>query len=286
MQKRLNPFAAAAVAFLLASPALAADDAKPGIDTVVAVVNGVDITLGHIAIAKTTLPNEYQQLPAEVLFSGILDQLISQTALSQSFEGEVPTRIRLAIENERRSLIAGEVVEGVMGSAVTKKNLDEAYDAKYAEAEAGEEYNASHILVETQEEAGAIKEEIMAGADFAETARKKSTGPSGPGGGNLGWFGTGMMVPSFEAAVIELEAGEVSDPVETQFGWHVIMLNETRLKAAPALEDVREELEQQIRSEAVQAHIEKLKSMAVVDRSMSENLDPSVMNEIDLTIQP
>lgn len=266
-----------------AAPAFAQDSGTPGADTVVATVNGVEITLGHMAVAKATLPDQYQQLPAEVLFPGILDQLISQTALVQSFDGETPARVRLALDNEHRSLIAGEVVEGIMQNAVTEAALQAAYDARFAGADAGEEYNASHILVETEDEALAIQAELVAGADFGDTAREKSTGPSGPGGGSLGWFGPGQMVPSFEAAVIALRAGEVSDPVQTQFGWHVIKLNETRVKEAPSLDAVRAELEDQLRNEAVQARIDALTSMATVDRSGAEALNPSVLNEIDLT---
>ncbi len=264
-------------------PALAEEQAAPGLETVVATVNGVEITLGHMAVAKATLPDQYRQLPADVLFPGILDQLISQTALVQSFNGEIPDRVRLALENEERSLVAGEVVEGVLAGAVTDAAVQAAYDARFADADAGEEYNASHILVETEEEALAVQAEITAGADFAETAQEKSTGPSGPGGGALGWFGPGQMVPTFEAAVIALRPGEVSDPVQTQFGWHVIKLNETRVKEAPSLDEVRAELEDQIRSEAVQARIAELTEAANVDRSGADGLDPSVLDTLDLT---
>lgn len=286
MQKRLIPFAATAVALLLTGPALAEDAAKPGPETVMATVNGVEITLGHIAIAKATLPQQYQELPSEVLFPGILDQLISQSTLAQSYDGETPARIRLALENEQRSLVAGEVIESIMADAVTPDLLEAAYREQFADAEKGEEYNASHILVETEEAALELKAEIDEGADFAETARAKSTGPSGPSGGNLGWFGAGMMVPTFEAAVISLEVGEVSDPVQTQFGWHVIKLNETRLKEAPPLEEVREELENQIRSDAVQARIEELKSTAIIDRTAGDAMDPGVLDQVDLIAQP
>ena len=153
--------------------------------------------------------------------------------------------------------------------------------AQYIDAEPEPEFNASHILVETKEEADAIKTELDGGADFAELAKEKSTGPSGPGGGSLGWFGPGMMVPAFEEAVAGMEAGSVSEPVETQFGWHVIKLNETRTAEAPALEGVREELETQIRQTKVQEAIESLTEAAEVDRSAAEGIDPSVLNNIE-----
>ncbi len=279
MQKPLTFLASVALAASLALPVAAQDE--PGLDTVVATVNGTDITLGHMIVARATLPEQYQQLPDEVLFTGILDQLVQQTALADTFEGEAPARVTLSIENETRSLIAGEVIEGVMATPVDEDALQAAYDAQYAEADAGEEYNASHILVETEDEAKALKEELDNGADFAELAREKSTGPSGPGGGSLGWFGAGMMVPTFEAAVVEMEPGAVSDPVQTQFGWHVIKLNETRKTKAPELDEVREELELQIRQTVVQSTIEEITAAAEVDRSAAEGIDPTLLKNID-----
>ncbi len=281
MHKHLKILACAALAVSLTTP-VAAQDETPDAQTVVATVNGTEITLGHMIIARATLPEQYQQLPDEVLFKGILDQLVQQTALSQSFDGDLPPRVALSLENERRSLIAGEVVESALKSAVTEEAIKAAYDAKYAEAEPTEEYNASHILVESEEEAKAIKAELDGGADFAQLARDKSTGPSGPGGGSLGWFGPGMMVPSFEAATIALEPGTVSDPVETQFGWHVIKLNETRKADVPALDAVRAELEGEVSKAAVQETIDAVTAAADVDRSGAEGIDQSLLKNLDL----
>jgi len=248
MQKRLNLIGAAALGLVLALP-VAAQDADA--DTVVATVNGTEITVGHMIVARATLPDQYKQLPDDVLFRGILDQLIQQTALSASLTTEPPKRVELSLENERRSLLAGEVVETVLAEDVSEEALQAAYDEKYAAVDASEEYNASHILVETEEEAKAIKEQLDGGADFAEMAKEKSTGPSGPNGGALGWFGTGMMVPPFEAAVIAMKPGDISDPVKTQFGWHIVTLLETRKKEAPSLDEVREELMQEDRKSVV-----------------------------------
>lgn len=283
MPNRFLSAAMTALSLTIAAPAFAQDSEAPNVDTVVATVNGVEITLGHMAVAKATLPEQYRQMPADVLFPGILNQLISQTALVQSFEGETPARVRLALDNEHRSLIAGEVVEGIMQNAVTEAALQAAYDADFSGLDAGEEYNASHILVETEEEALAIQADLIAGADFAEVAQEKSTGPSGPGGGNLGWFGTGQMVPSFEEAVVALRSGEISDPVETQFGWHVIKLNEKRVKEAPSLDAVRAELEDRLRNEAVQARIDALTNEAIVDTSGADAINASVLDQIDLS---
>jgi len=280
MQKPLTFLSSLALAAAVALPVAAQDE--PSVDTVVATVNDTEITLGHMLVARASLPQQYQQLPDDVLFQGILDQLVQQTALADSFTGELPPRVTLSIENETRSLTAGEAIEGVMAEDVSDEELQAAYDAQYKDAEPEQEFNASHILVETKEEADAIKVELDGGADFAEVAKEKSTGPSGPGGGSLGWFGPGMMVPEFEEAVAGMEAGGVSEPVETQFGWHVIKLNETRTGEAPALEDVREELETQVRQTKVQEAIESLTEAAEVDRSAAEGIDPTVLTNIGL----
>lgn len=280
MQKTLTFLAPLAVAASLALPVAAQEEVKA--DTVVATVNGTEITIGHMIIARATLPQQYQQLPPEVLFTGILDQLVQQTALAQTFEGDVPARVAMAVENERRQLIAGEVIEKAMAADISDDDLNAAYEETYGSAEPSEEFNASHILVETEEEALAIITELEGGADFAEVAKVKSTGPSGPGGGNLGWFGPGMMVPEFEAAVVELETGEVSAPVQTQFGWHVIKLEEKRLKDAPPLTEVQAELEAQIRQTKAEQFIEEQTAAAEVDRSAAEGVDPSVLTNIGL----
>ena len=277
MQKRLNFIATLGLAVTLAMPAQAQDA-----NTVVATVNGKDITIGHMILARTTLPEQYQQLPDDVLFEGILKQLVEQSLLADSFTGDLPKRISISLENEKRSLIAGERVEAVLTAALTDEAIQAAYDSKYAGAEPTQEYNASHILVETEEEALALKSELDAGADFASAAKEKSTGPSGSNGGALGWFGKGAMVPSFEAAVADLDVGAVSAPVKTQFGWHVIILNETRNASAPTLAEVRPELEDALRESALSNAIELLREKADVDQSGAEGINPSVLSDLSV----
>jgi peptidyl-prolyl cis-trans isomerase C len=274
MLKRLSALALAAS---LSFPAYAQDAS-----TVVATVNGTDITLGHMIVARATLPQQYQQLPDEILFTGILDQLIQQTALSQAYEGDLPGRVVFSLENETRSLTAAETVEQILSKPVSEEAVQAAYDAEFASQEAGTEYNASHILVETEDAAKDIVEALKGGADFAAMARDKSTGPSGPGGGSLGWFGTGAMVPEFENAVVALEVGAVSEPVKTQFGWHVIKLNETRLIDVPELEDVREQMEQKAREDAVTAQIEALVAQADLEKAEPGSIDPAILRDMSL----
>lgn len=250
-------------------------------DTVLASVNGNDITIGHLIVMRAFLPEQYQQLPDDVLFQGMLEQLIQQEALVSSIEGDLGLRARLGLENERRAFIAGSVMDEIAMQPFSDEELQAEYDAQFGAVEPTTEWNASHILVETESEALALIEELANGADFAELAREHSTGPSGPNGGQLGWFSAGMMVPEFEAAAAALETGGISEPVQTQFGWHVLILNETRQAEAPSLEDVRAELEDGLRRARMDAHLEALMAEAEIERPELD-IDPSVISNTDL----
>lgn len=281
MQKHLKFLASSLIAVALSMPAIA-QDTQADTKTVVATVNGTEITLGHMILAYASLPEQYRGLPDEVLFPGILDQLIEQTALAQSYTGALPERVTLTLENERRAMTANEAIETALEGAVTEDALQAAYEAKFKDAEPAQEYNASHILVETQDEAQALIAQLDDGADFAELAKEHSTGPSGPNGGALGWFGLGMMVPSFEAATVALGVGSVSAPVETQFGWHVIMLNETRIAQIPTLEQERAGLEQDIRVQTAQAFINKQTEAASIDKTGALSGQEALIKQINL----
>lgn len=283
MSKRLTFLSGAALALCLALPSVAEE--TPKADTVMATVNGTEITLGHMILVQQALPQQYQTLPSEMLFQGILDQIIQQTILMQAAPAEDSRLVRLSVENERRTLKAGEVLQVVSDQAITDDAVKALFDTKYATGVDGEEFNASHILVETEEEAKALIEQLKGGADFAELAKEKSTGPSGPNGGELGWFGPGQMVKPFEEAVMALEVGAVSDPVQTQFGWHVIKLNDKRAKAAPSFEEVRPELEAEIESKAIEARIDELTKLATIDTSGAEGIDPALIKQINILLE-
>ncbi len=280
MSKTFNFLRGTAVALVLSTPAFADD--SPNAETVVATVNGTEITLGQMVAVRETLDPQYQQLPADVLFNGILDQLVQQTMLAGTFGGDTPKRVELALENMELALISAEVMREIIDAKVTDEAIQAAYDARYADFEGTPEFNASHILVPTEEEAMAITQEIRDGADFAETAKTKSTGPSGPNGGELGWFGPGQMVPEFEGAVVNMEVGTVSDPVQTQFGWHVIKLNDSRKQDAPALDAVRGEIVGEVQRNVVDAEVARLTEIADVDKTASEGIDPALLTNTDL----
>lgn len=280
MTNLITKLSASAFALMLALPVQAQDTLTA--DSVVATVNGTEITLGHMLMIRASLPEQYQQLPSDVLWDGIMDQIVQQTVLSQQEGSEETRRIQLALENERRALLAAQVIEGIVDDAVTDEAVQTFYEENYVNGDKTEEFNASHILVETEEEAAAIVEELNGGADFATVAREKSTGPSGPNGGQLGWFGPGMMVPEFQSAVETLEVGAISGPVQTQFGWHVITLNEKRLQEAPALDSVRAEIENQLSQQAVSQKIDELTNAADVTRTAKEDVDTSVLGNLGL----
>ncbi|OAN72162.1 peptidylprolyl isomerase [Rhodobacteraceae bacterium EhC02] len=270
---------AAVFAVWAAGPVLAQD--TPDADSVIATVNGTEITLGQMIMARTTLPQQYLSLPDEVLFNGILDQLIQQSVLAQTVGDDTPRSVQIALENERRALLAAAVVDDILKDAVTDEALQKAYDEAFANAEPTREWNASHILVETEEEAAALIARLDAGEDFAALAQEASSDSSAASGGQLGWFESGMMVPDFEAAVIALEVGAVSAPVQTQFGWHVVMLNETRLREIPSLEQVADELRPQVERAAVQARLDELTAAATVERP-GAGIDPALIKNLDL----
>lgn len=279
MPKTATYFGAFALSLAFAAPAIAED---VNASSVVASVNGVEITLGEMIIARAQLPQQYAQFPDDVLFQGILDQLIQQELLATAIT-DVPARVDFALKNERRSLLAGETVNTITKDTVTDEAIEAAYNERFANAEPASEYNAAHLLVETEEEALAARARIVdEGEAFADVARDVSTGPTGPNGGNLGWFGDGQMVPEFEATVKELEKDGVSDPVQTQFGWHVVTLLDTREKEKPTLENMRQELFAEIQEAAIQEKLTALTEAADVVTPEEGKFDPTLIGNLDL----
>lgn len=275
MTRRSGFWSVLALTAALAGPVLAEGETA---DTVVASVNGVKITLGHMIAMKESLPPEYQSLPDDVLFKGIYEQLIQQEVLAQSVTDLGP-RALASLENDKRGYVSGVAIEAVVKEAVTDAALQAAYDARFKDAKPQTEYSAAHILVATQEEADAIKAELAGGADFAELAKAKSTDTgSGANGGDLGWFGLGMMVKPFEDAVVSAKVGEVAGPVQTDFGFHLILVKETRVAEKPTLDQMRDELAAEVENTAITAKIEELTKGATVTRD-GEALDPAILKD-------
>lgn len=224
-------------------------------DTVVATVNGRDITVGHMIIMAARLPQEYQQLPNDLLFPGVLDQLIQQLAVVDDEEIQLSKGSELALENERRGLLAGEAMRRVAEAAVTEEALQALYAERYTNPKLTNEFRVSHIQLATEDEAKAVKAEIEGGADFVALVQEKSTDEaSRANDGDLGWFDPSTMTGPFGESIFSLEQGQVSDPVQTESGWHIVKLNETRPKqeynAAHILVETEEEAKE------IQAEIE------------------------------
>jgi len=278
MLKHKTLLAAAALGTAIATGANAQDATA---DTVVATVGDTEITLGEVIIARTALPQQYAQFPNEVLFTGLVDQLVQQQLLADVL-GEPTSRITYTLANEQRALMAADVITEIAETAITEADIEAAYAARFADAADIPEYNASHILLETEEEAAEAKARVDGGEEFAAVAQDMSTGPTGPNGGNLGWFGQGDMVPEFEDQITTLETGSVSEPFQTQFGWHIARLNETRVQERPTLEDMRRELTAQLQEAAVTARLEELAAETTVILPEEGEFDPAVLDNLEL----
>lgn len=250
-------------------------------ETVLATVNNENLTLGHVVAMRTRLPQQYQNLADDVLYKAILDQLIQQTALAAATTSDSSKRTKLSLENEMRAFLAAETMARLSEIEITAEDVETAFAEKYDSVIPENEYNASHILVETEDAAVDLLAQAQDGSDFAELAKEHSTGPSGASGGLLGWFGKGAMVPEFEQAVTELAVGEVSNPVKTQFGWHIVKLNDLRVLAMPTLEDVRTELVTNIQQTRLDTAVAALTQEANVVRFEVE-VDPSIIRDVSV----
>ena len=267
----------------LATPAWA-DDKAYDASTVLATVNGTEITLGHVIAMRDQLPQQYQSLPDDVLMTGLVDQLVDQELLAEAQSASPesdPLQVRLAVDNQRRGALAGIAANAAVVDAIDDAKIKAAYDAEIAAFQPAPEFSAAHILVDSEEKAKALKAEIDGGKDFAEVAKANSSDGSAASGGDLGWFGLGQMVPEFEAAVTTLEVGQVSEPVKSQFGWHLIKLNEKRDSAPPTLDEARPELENQLRQAALQARLEELRAAATIEKPETDT-PPAAIRESNL----
>ena len=269
----LRPLTFAVALALGAPPVLAqpADDA-----TTVATVNGEAITLGQMRALKSGLGDQAAALPATALWDMLMDQITRQTAVAQQAEGKLTPRDEAALVLQKRAFLASIALEKIATPEPTEAELKAAYDKAYGQAGETTEYNAAHILVDSEEAAKAVEADLAAGKDFGAVAESRSTGPSGPNKGDLGWFTLDMMVPPFAEAVGKLKKGEVSAPVQTQFGWHVIKLNDIRTKAAPKFDEIKPELAQQVRRERVDAEVTRVLEAAKVEKT--PNLSPDLLN--------
>ncbi len=262
----------------LALPAFAED---PTAATVLATVNGVNITLGDVIVTRNGLPDQYKALPDEQLFKGILDQLVQQEALMQSLGATLTKKDAIALADQRRNYLSNVALMAGIASAVTEDAIQKAYDAKYTGAAPKLEYRAAHILVDSEDKAKELLKQIEGGAAFADVAKANSKDGSAAAGGDLGWFGAGAMVKTFADAVVAAPVGKVVGPIKTDFGWHLILVSETRNAAAPALKDIHDELAAQIQKDAIAAFIKTTTDKATITRADTV-IDPALIKDIGL----
>jgi len=254
-----------ALALATAQPVLAAEDANP----VVARVDGSDIRQSDVKLAEEELGAQLQQMDEATRRENIISFLVDMKIVAKAAEAKKvgdseAFKKRLAFTRDRLLMDSLLTEEGKAGAddAALRKVYDEA--AKQISAE--QEVHARHILVESEDEAKAIVAELKKGADFAELAKKKSKDPGAADGGDLGFFTKDQMVPEFSAAAFALEPGKVSDPVKSQFGWHVTKVEEKRNRQPPPFEQVKGQLETYAVRKAQAEYVAKLREAAKVER--------------------
>ena len=235
----------------------------------VATLDGEAIYLDEVIAVAETLPQEYQQQGIGALYPQLVDEVVNArlAAVAGRASGidkndEVATAIKAAADR----VIAESYITRRVNEQLTDEAIQTAYDAYVNDTASREQVTASHILVETEEEAKAIIAQLSDGADFAALAKEKSTGPSGPNGGELGSFGRGQMVPAFETAAFSMAEGSYSEtPVQTQFGWHVIKVSAKGMQEAPSLDEMRDQLVANLSRQSFSRIVEELRVGSSLD---------------------
>src|ERR1700742_3182086 len=266
---RFGPAAAAVTGcramVLFASHTVRAEDANP----VLAKVNGAEIRQSDLALAEEELgPSLAQMDPStkdENVLSFLIDmKIVSKAAEDKKVEDSEDFKKRLAFTRNR--LLMDSLLASEGKAATTDDAMKKVYEEASKQISGEQEVHARHILVETEDDAKAIEEELKKGADFAELAKKKSKDPGASDGGDLGFFTKDQMVPEFSAAAFALEPGKISDPVKTQFGWHIIKVEEKRTRKAPDFEQVKPQIETYVVRKAQADYVAKLRTAAKVER--------------------
>ena len=262
--------AAAVIAAISAGGFLrfAAAEDKPG-DTVVATVNGQPITESDLRFAENELGGEIANLPPEVKRRALAEYLIDNELFAKAAEEakisatpEYEQQMRYLKRRVLRELYFDKTLKGKIGEDEAKK----IYTEKIAQLKPEEEIEARHILVDSEEKAKELHAKIVAGADFAQLAKENSTDTgSKDQGGVLGYFGHGQMVPEFEAAAFKLEKGQVSEPVHTNFGWHIIKVDDRRKKEPPSFAAVKDTILNSLVVRKAQDTATELRSKAQVE---------------------
>jgi len=274
--QRISLVLLAAASLLVGCTKPAGDAAKPAADAakpatgIVATVNGQQISAEAFDVFLQAVTGKPAAEATPEQKSQVLDQLIDMTIVAQA--GEKEGLQDLPATKARISLLTTQI----LAQATTEKYLETHpvsetevkadYDTQVANVPL--EYKAQHILVDTKEKAEEIIKELEAGADFDKLAARDSKDPSGKNGGDLGWFNLQTMVKPFSDAVAALKKGEITkQPVETQYGWHVIKLEDTRTPTIPAFEDVKPQVEQMTQRKKIEAYLDELRKSAKIQKT-------------------
>ncbi len=255
-------FAACLAVALLAGPARAEDK-------VLAKVNGSEIRQSDVAMAEEELGPSLAQMDPATKEENVLSFLIDMKVVSKAAEDEKVAdsddfKKRLAFARNR--LLMDSLLATKGKAATTDEAEKKVYEDAAKQISGEQEVHARHILVETEDEAKAIKAELDKGADFAELAKKKSKDPGASDGGDLGFFTKEQMVPEFSEVAFKLEPGKISDPVKSQFGWHIIKVEEKRNRKPPEFDQVKGQIETYVTRKAQAEYVGKLRDGAKIER--------------------
>ena len=254
-------------------------------DVSVATVNDQTIYLDEVMQVAENLPEQYRRQPLDTYFDQLVDEVVNTrlaatAAKEDGLESDPLLQRAIAIATNRILAEAYMAVE--VRKMVTEEEIKDAYDRFVSDSDSREEVSARHILVDTEEEAKGLITKLSEGADFAELAKEFSTGPSGPNGGALGYFGRGQMVPDFEVAAFNLEIGTyTAAPVQTQFGWHVILLEDKRTAQPASLEEMREQIGTALSQQALARLIEEMRADATIEARSFEDVRADAIAQRD-----
>ncbi len=260
------PAARAQAAGPAVSPAPAASGAAPVVpakpaDPVIARVNGAEIHLSDLQQAALNLPDQYRQMPQQMLYPMLLDQLVDRRAIADYANKtglDNDPLVKQAMDRAAQTALQNALIARDVGPQVTDEKVKARYDATLANKPGEEEVHAAHILVASEDTAKKIIAQLNAGGDFAAIAKAQSTDPGAAQGGDFGFFKKGDMLPEFSAQAFTLKPGQISPaPVHTRYGWHVIKVIETRTAPPPTYAQAHDDLRQTMIQEAVQKVIKK-----------------------------
>jgi peptidyl-prolyl cis-trans isomerase C len=242
-----------------------AEDANP----VLAKVNGSEIRQSDVNLAEEELGQSLAQMDPATRKDNVLSFLIDMKIVSKAAEDkkiENTDEFKKRLTFTRNRLLMDSLLASEGKAATTDEAMKKVYDEATKQITGEQEVHARHILVETEDEAKAIKAELDKGADFAELAKKKSKDPGASDGGDLGFFTKEQMVPEFSKVAFSLEPGKISDPVKSQFGWHIIKVEEKRNRQAPPFDQVKGQIETYVTRKAQADYVGKLREAAKVER--------------------